>query len=87
MNITPSANAFAILDTASIVFRVQIKPEDVNKFANPVSLPVDFPSIGKKVFGMASLPKLLSNLEWVVDLKLDDFKDLPIGLEGVLQLP
>ncbi len=87
MNITPSANAFLILDTQSIVFRAQIKPEDVAKFANPVSLPVDFPSIGKKVFGMASFPKLLVNLDWVVDLKLDDYKDLPIGLEGVLQLP
>ncbi len=87
MNITPSANSFVILDTASVVFRAQIKPEDVAKFANPVSLPVDFPSIGKKVFGMASLPKLLVNLDWVMDLKLDDYKDLPIGLEGVVQLP
>jgi len=87
MNITPSANAFVILDTTSIVFRVLIKPEDVNKFVNPVSLPIDFPSIGKKVFGMASLPKLLVSLDWVVDLKLEDLKDLPLGLGGVLQLP
>ncbi|MDP1743335.1 MAG: hypothetical protein Q8L51_00940 [Candidatus Amesbacteria bacterium] len=87
MNITPSANSFVILDTASVVFRAQIKPEDVNKFANPVSLPVDFPSIGKKVFGMASIPKLLINLDWIMDLKLDDYKDLPIGIDGILQLP
>jgi multidrug efflux pump subunit AcrA (membrane-fusion protein) len=87
MNITPSANGFVILDTQSIVFRATIKSEDVNKFANTVSLPVDFVSIGKKVFGMSSLPKLLSNLNWVVDLKMDDLKDLPIGLDGVVQLP
>ena len=86
MNITPSANAFVILDTGSIVFRALIKAEDVARFANPVSLPIDFPKLGKKVFGMASLPKLTSNLDWVVDLKLDDFKDLPVGLEGFVQL-
>ncbi len=87
MNITPSANAYTVLDTNTIVFRIQIKPEDVNKFANPVSLPIDFPSVGKKVFGMASIPKLISNLEWIVDLKLDDLKDLPLGLPGIVQLP
>ena len=86
MNITPSANAFVILDTGSIVFRALIKAEDVARFANPVSLSIDFPKLGKKVFGMASLPKLTSNLDWVVDLKLDDFKDLPVGLEGFVQL-
>jgi multidrug resistance efflux pump len=87
MNITPSANGFVILDTQSIVFRTQIKPEDVLKFANPVSLPIDFTKLGKKVFGMASTPKLLGNLDWVVDLKIEDLKDLPLGQEGVVQLP
>lgn len=87
MNITPSANSFVILDSSSIVFRIKIKPEEVNKFINPVSLPIDFPSLGKKVFGMASLPKLINSLDWVVDLKPDDLKDLPLGLEGFVQLP
>ena len=86
MNITPSANAFVILDISSIVFRIKIKPEEVNKFANPVSLPIDFPSIGKKVFGQVSLPKLISSLDWVVDLKIEELKDLPLGLEGFVQL-
>ena len=87
MNITPSANSFVIIDSSSIVFRIKIKPDEVSKFSNPVSLPIDFPSVGKKIFGMAGLPKLLSNLDWVVDLKIDDLKDLPLGLEGIVQLP
>lgn len=87
MNITPSANAFTILDTSSICFRIQIKPEEVLMFANPVSLPIDFTSVGKKVFAMASLPKLTNNLDWVVDLRIEDIKDLPLGLSGIVQLP
>ncbi len=87
MNITPSANAFLILDTSSIVFRTLIKPNEVFRFLNPVSLPIDFPKIGKKVFGLASSPKLLTDLNWVVDLKIEDPQDLPLGLEGVVQLP
>ena len=87
MNITPSANAFMILDSSSVVFRIKIKPEDVVKFTNPMSLPIDFTSVGKKIFGMASLPKLLNNLDWIVDLKIEDLKDLPLGLGGFVQLP
>lgn len=87
LNLTPSANPFTVLDSSSIVFRIQIKSEEVARFANPVSLPVDFPKIGKKIFGLASSPQLLANLNWIVDLKIEDSKDLPLGLEGVVQLP
>lgn len=86
LNIAPAANAVTILETASIVFRVKIEPHEVQLFANPVKLPIDLTKIGKKIFGQSSLPKLLADGSWIVDLAAEELKDLPVGLTGSLLL-
>ncbi len=86
LNVTPAANSVVILDTVSIVFRIKVEPHDNLRFANPVKLPIDLTKIGKKIFGQASLPKMLASGDWVVDLAADELKDLPVGLGGSLLL-
>ena len=87
LNVAPAANSVIILDTVSVIFRIKIEPHECRRFANPVKLPVDLPKLGKKIFGQASLPKMLAGGDWVVDLTADELKDLPVGLEGVVEVP
>lgn len=84
LNITPSANAIKIIRT-DLIFRVKIKPEDVQLFNNPASeLPIDFPKLGKKLFAKPSLPYPNEKLEYLVDFILTE--GLPVGLLGSVVL-
>lgn len=82
LNVTPSANAIKIIKN-ELIFRIKIKPEEVNLFNNPAAeLPIDFSKIGKKIFAKGSLPYPNDNFDYFVDFVLPDTKDLPVGIEG-----
>ncbi len=84
LNVTPSANAIKIIKN-ELVFRLEIKAEDVHLFNNPgVELPIDFPKIGKKIFAKASLPRPNDDFEYFVDFAITDNKDIWVGLEGTV---
>ncbi|MEK7504572.1 MAG: biotin/lipoyl-binding protein [Patescibacteria group bacterium] len=86
LNVTPSANAIKIIKI-ELIFRIKIKPEEVHLFNNPgVELPIDFPKIGKKIFAKPSLPRPNDDFEYFVDFALQETKDLPVGIEGILVL-
>lgn len=87
LNVTPAANAVTILETASVAFRAKIEPHEVQLFTNPAKLPIDFAKTGQKIFGQASLPKLLADGSWMVDLTSEELNDLPVGLGGSVELP
>lgn len=85
LNITPSGNGFTLVDTASLLVRINVSQDHISQFENEHLIAITIPGLGKNINGRSKVatPGLLGkdkNAPFIIEVVLDDKTGLLPGM-------
>ena len=87
--VTPASGAFRIIDTNSMVFRLEITPDRLPIFVEPLAVSIEIPLLKQNLIGTTSLPipgpKDKFTINIAIGTPTDSMNFLP-GIAGLAQI-
>lgn len=87
VNVSPSANAITVVESATTVFRIAVDQESIGQLTRERRMEVSIPGAGKQMSGLTKLPVpgMVTNSHpvlFLIDIRLENSGGLLPGMSG-----